>query len=97
MRSPKAHKGITRTNDASQHERETMKTTAQLRNEARDAESLCNWAMAARLYDEAADVHPSRGELAGRDMEQLRRRAKSCRTMFIRSENYQADLAQVQA
>lgn len=58
-----------------------MKTTAQLRNEARDAEDAMKWAEAGRLYREAVAAYPPYhpgSQLAVRDVAGLEAKAKRC-------------------
>lgn len=54
-------------------------TTATLREEARTAEDAAKWALAAKLWQQAADAYPDRrGSLARKDIAQLEARARSC-------------------
>lgn len=63
-----------------------MKTTAQLRNEAGEAERALNWKLAADLYTEALRVYPSHhsgSQLAIADKKHLAMAAHSCRRMQV--------------
>jgi len=55
-------------------------TTAQYRESAREAERLLLWHSAACLWDMAIAAYPnSAGEMAKRDIAQMRERAEGCR------------------
>lgn len=58
--------------------------TAQYRQLAAQCEAALDWSQAALYFDKAADAyaaHPA-SQLAQRDIESLRRHARSCRTMY---------------
>ena len=64
-------------------------TTAELRTQAWEAEQQRDWARAAELYQAALDAYPAtnpKSALANADREGLRRKARSCRTMVVRTE-----------
>lgn len=66
-----------------------MMTTAQYRAQAAQCEAALDWSQAAIYYDKAADAYPKHhpgSHLAKSDIEALRRRARSCRHMYV-SEN----------
>lgn len=65
-------------------------TTAQLRDAAYAAEQAKDYRRAAALYQAALDAYPARdpkNQLANADREGLNRRARSMRTMVVRSED----------
>ena len=58
-------------------------TTSQLREAARKTEKLLRWDEAADLWERAIAAYPphSGSQLAERDIERMRLRAKSCRSL----------------
>lgn len=61
----------------------TKYTTAFYRTEARAEEKALNWFRAALMWEEAIRVYPdARGDLAKRDIDIMRSKAKACRAMM---------------
>lgn len=61
-----------------------MKTTAQIRNEAYEAEKALNWNAAAELYEQAIAAYPSHhagSQIAIADKKMLQRKADCCKAM----------------
>jgi hypothetical protein len=57
--------------------------TATYRGMARNAEAKQDWSTAAKFFDKAADVYPTKtGQLAQRDITALRSNAAACRDML---------------
>jgi hypothetical protein len=65
-----------------------MTTTAEYRKLAAMCADALDWSQAAKYFDLAADLHPGRdsaSQLARVDINMLRQRARSCRTMQVMS------------